>query len=124
MATSFKVKHGLEGVSYLSHTVHSTTGTLDLSEANTFTLNLADTGARSPTFTNPPQSGYLCAFVVRVEGTTGVGVITWPSSVVWDKLTGQYQRPVPANDKFNLYSFFTVDGGITYYGKSVWEEVT
>lgn len=121
MAKPFKIKKGLEAVSYLSPTSHSTTGSLDLSEANVFSLNLVDTASRSPTFVSPPATGYLGAFMVRVEGHTGVGSITWPSSVVWDKLT---TPSVPANDQYNLYSFFTVDGGTTYYGKLVWEEVT
>jgi len=46
-------------------------------------------------------------------GSTALATITWPSSVKW---AGGTAPSAPANGEKDVYNFFTLDGGTTYYG--------
>ena len=64
------------------------------------------------TFSNPPTTGSAYDFTLKVTPLATVA-ITWPSSVKW---TEGITPPAPAVGKKDVYNFFTLDGGTTYYG--------
>jgi DNA-binding beta-propeller fold protein YncE len=84
------------------------TQTLDLSTGTTFSFT--PSGATTVSFTNPPASGNAIGFSVEINGDGSA--ITWPSSVKWHG--GAAPTRYAGKD---LYTFITIDGGITYYGK-------
>jgi hypothetical protein len=90
------------------------TATCDLSTANVFdlTLNAASTALA---FSNAPTSGLAFSFTVIVrQDATGNRALTYPASVKFtDAVT-----PVLATgaSKVDVLTFFTVDGGTTYFG--------
>jgi len=45
--------------------------------------------------------------------TPVLATIAWPSSVKW---AGGTAPSAPANGEKDVYNFFTLDGGTTYYG--------
>lgn len=87
-----------------------TSSTVDLSTGTFF----SDAPATSPTyvFSNPPASGTAYGFTIKVTPSATV-TITWPTSV--DFSSGVIP-PTPASGNTNIYTFYTVDGGTTYYG--------
>ena len=84
--------------------------TLDLSTGNVF----SDAPATSPTyvFSNPPATGTAYGFTLKVTPSATV-TVTWPASVDW---AGGTAPDAPASGATNVYSFYTQDGGTTYYG--------
>ena len=64
------------------------------------------------TFSNPPTTGSAYDFTLKVTPSATV-TITWPSSVKW---AGGTAPTAPASGETDVYSFFTTDGGTTYYG--------
>jgi hypothetical protein len=84
------------------------TQTLDLATGTTFSFT--PSGATTVSFTNPPASGNAIGFSVEINGDGSA--ITWPSSVKWHG--GAAPTRYAGKD---LYTFITIDGGITYYGK-------
>jgi len=105
---SFVVKNGLLAGRYLGSNGTIASGTLDLSTGDTFSFT--PSGATTVSFTNPPASGIAIGFAVEINGDGSA--ITWPSSVKWHLGTA----PTATASK-ELYTFITVDGGTTYYGK-------
>lgn len=89
-------------------TIASTT--LDLTSGNVF----VHAPAADPTyvFSNPPVTGTAYGFTFKVSPSATV-TITWPASVDW---AGGAAPNAPADGEVNIYSFFTTDGGITFYG--------
>ena len=87
-----------------------TSSTLDLSTGNVF----SDAPATSPTyvFSNPTASGTAYGFTLKVTPSATV-TVTWPASVDW---AGGTAPDAPASGATNVYSFYTQDGGTTYYG--------
>ena len=87
-----------------------TSSTLDLTSGNVF----SDAPATSPTyvFSNPPATGTAYGFTLKVT-PSGTVTITWPASVDWAAGTAP---DAPASGATNIYSFYTQDGGTTYYG--------
>jgi hypothetical protein len=84
--------------------------TLDLSTGSVFTHTPSANVAYA--FTNPPASGTSSSFTLKVTPSATI-TVTWPSSVVW---SGGITPTAPANGETDVYSFYTDDGGITYYG--------
>ena len=84
-------------------TVSATTGNV---------FNHAPSADVAYTFSNPPTTGSAYDFTLKVAPTATVA-ITWPSSVKW---AGGTAPSAPANGEKDVYSFFTLDGGTTYYG--------
>lgn len=99
--------------SVTSNAAATGTITLDLSTANVFNLTL--TGSGTLAFSNPPASGLMFSITVIVkQDATGNRTLSYPASVKWsDGIT-----PVLATaaNKVDVLTFFTVDGGTTYYG--------
>ena len=99
---------GLTSDTVFQYSTGSYTQTLDLSTGNTFSFT--PSGATTVSFTNPPASGIAIGFAVEINGDGSA--ITWPDSVKWPSGTA----PTATASK-ELYTFITVDGGTTYYGK-------
>ena len=85
-------------------------GTLDLTSGNVF----SDAPSANVTyvFSNPPATGSAYGFTLKVTPSATV-TVTWPSSVDW---AGGSAPDAPASGATNVYSFYTQDGGTTYYG--------
>ena len=92
--------------------------TLDLSSGNVFSH--APSANVAYTFTNPPSSGTSYDFTLKVTPSATV-TITWPSSVEWPSGTAP---AAPASGETDVYTFFTTDGGSTYYGNQVGDAVS
>ena len=84
--------------------------TLDLSTGSVFTHTPSANVAY--TFTNPAASGTSSSFTLKVTPSATI-TVTWPSSVIW---SGGIAPTAPANGETDVYSFYTDDGGTTYYG--------
>ena len=100
---------------YTSPALHETvgtitTGTIDLATGNVF----ADAPAANATyvFSNPAASGLANGFTLKITPSATV-TITWPASVDWAAATAP---DAPASGATNVYTFYTQDGGTTYYG--------
>lgn len=96
---------------FLEETVGTiTSSTLDLSTGSFF--NHAPSTSPTYVFSNPPASGTAFGFTLKVVPSATI-TITWPTSVEW---TSGVTPPTPASGNTNVYTFFTTDGGTTYYG--------
>ena len=69
-------------------------------------------GNKTYTFANPPSSGTAFGFTLKIT-PSATSALTWPSSVDW---AGGSAPAAPASGATNVYSFYTSDGGTTYYG--------
>lgn len=98
-------------VSTLHETVGTiTTGTINLATGNVF----ADAPSANATyvFSNPAASGLANGFTLKITPSATV-TITWPTSVDW---AGGTAPTAPASGATDVYTFYTTDGGTTYYG--------
>jgi len=93
-----------EGVGTLSGT------TLDLTSGNVFSH--APSSAATYVFDSPPTTGTAYGFTLKVT-PSGTYTVTWPASVDW---AGGTAPDAPASGATNVYTFYTQDGGTTYYG--------
>lgn len=84
--------------------------TLDLSTGNTFVH--APSANVAYEFANPPASGTAIDFTLKVTPSATV-TITWPSSVKW---AGGTAPSAPASGETDAFTFYSTDGGSTYYG--------
>ncbi len=90
------------------------TATLDLSLGNVFTVTLT-TSSTALAFSNPPSSGVSFSITLIVkQDATGNRLLTYPASC---KFTDSV-NPVLATtgNRTDVITFFTVDGGTTYFG--------
>ena len=95
----------------------------DLSTSNFFvyTSNSA-TDAATVSITNPPTSGTAQGFTLEVNNVdTDALAITWPSAVDW---SGGTAPANPAAGETDVYVFYTRDGGTTYKGFHVGDNMT
>jgi len=113
--TTNQVAVGAAGHTVKISTLHETvgtitTGTIDLATGNVF----ADAPATNATyvFSNPAASGLANGFTLKITPSATV-TITWPASVDWAAATAP---DAPASGDTNVYTFYTTDGGTTYYG--------
>ncbi len=94
----------------------STSYTIDLTEGNVFDITL--TGNCAFTFANPPASGVAGSFTLYLtQDGTGGRTVTWPTAVKWP--SGSEPTILTEADDLNLFSFFTIDGGATWYGSNL-----
>jgi hypothetical protein len=82
--------------------------TLDLSTANNFRRQFS--GTSTITISNPPASNAF-GFTFTMVNAGGYS-ITWPASVDW--VNGS--APILTSVGTDVLSFFTFNGGTTYYG--------
>jgi len=93
-------------------TSSSNAATLNLRDGNSFLHDLTENVTY--TFSNPAASGKLSMFTLKVIQGSSARVITWPSSVDWAAATAP--TLTATNDGVDIFVFFTIDGGTTYYG--------
>ena len=93
-----------------THVAITTNTQLNLATGTSFFA--APNGNKTYTFANPPSSGTAFGFILKVT-PSATSALTWPSSVDW---AGGSAPAAPASGATNVYSFYTVDGGTTYYG--------
>lgn len=98
-----------------SGTLSGTSITLDCQAGSVFTLTTS--GNTTFTFSNPPTSGVAYGFTLLVTAG-GTHSITWPISVKW---SNGVVPVAPASGDDKMYSFFTFDGGTTWYGVLIGE---
>jgi len=85
--------------------------TLDLSLSNVFDVSLS-ASVSTLTISNAPTTGKAYGFTLKVN-ITGSYTITWPASVKWP--SGTAPTLTTTSGKVDVFEFFTVDGGTTYY---------
>ena len=93
-------------------TSSSNAATLNLRDGNSFLHDLTENVTY--TFSNPAASGKVSMFVLKIIQGSSARVITWPSSVDWAAATAP--TLTATNDGVDVFVFFTIDGGTTYYG--------
>ena len=93
-------------------TSSSNAATLNLRDGNSFLHDLTENVTY--TFSNPAASGKLSMFTLKVIQGSSARVITWPTSVDWAAATAP--TLTATNDGVDIFVFFTIDGGTTYYG--------
>lgn len=110
-----KLTEELQTTCYLETVValSGTTPTVDCDEGNSFTL----TTSGNTTFTFSYAGVNLTTddaygFVLKVTAG-GTHTLTWPAEVDW---AGATAPDAPASGETDLYVFYTVDGGTTWYG--------
>ena len=91
----------------------SGTVTLDLTIGNVF-QHTASGGNVTFTFSNPPASGTSGAFTLKWIQDSSDRTATWPTEVDWAGATAPTLTSGSA--KVDIFTFFTVDGGTTWYG--------
>lgn len=87
-----------------------TSSDLDLETGNVFNDSIS--ANTTYTFSNPPASGTAFGFTLKVT-VSGTRTITWPASVEW---AGGAAPDAPAGGETDVFTFYTTDGGTTYYG--------
>lgn len=55
-----------------------------------------------------------CYLIARQDGG-GTNVITWPASFIWERFSGQSPDQSLGGNDVDLYWFFSIDGGVTWY---------
>ena len=93
-------------------TSSSNAATLNLRDGNSFLHDLTENVTY--TFSNPAASGKVSMFVLKIIQGSSARTITWPSSVDWAAATAP--TLTATNDGVDVFVFFTIDGGTTYYG--------
>ena len=95
-------------------TIGGGSAVFDLEKANNFTLTHDSNFTAS--FTNPPDDPGAVGFTLQLaQPSPAAGnTITWPASVAWSSGTAP---TLSAEDgAVDVFTFFTTDGGVTYYG--------
>jgi len=100
-----------------SETYNASTGTgtitLDISTGNVF-QHTADGGNVTFAFSNPSASGKSCAITLKWIQDSSDRTITWPGAVDW--AGGSAPDVTSGSGKVDVYTFFTLDAGTTWYG--------
>jgi hypothetical protein len=111
-----KLAEELQVTSYIETVVplSGTTLTVDCDEANSFTL----TTSGNTTFTFDYSGINLTTndaygFVIKITAG-GTHTLAWPASVDWPNGTAP---DAPASGETDIFVFYTVDGGTTWYGR-------
>ena len=97
---------------YAAVTSSSAAVSLDLRTASNFSHDLTENTTIS--FANPAASGKVSAATLRIIQGSTARTITWNSSIKWAADTAPTLST--ANDAVDIFVFYTVDGGTTYYG--------
>lgn len=99
-----------------------TSVTLNIRDGSVYTVTLAH-NIGTFTWSNPAGSGYSSSFTLKVtQDGTGNRTISWPGSVDWAGGTAP-TLSTGAND-VDVFVFFTVDGGTTYYGFTAGQDMS
>jgi len=85
-------------------------GALNLSTGNVFSH--APSANVTYVFNNPPSSGTAFGFTLKVSPSATI-TQTWPASVDW---AGGTAPDATASGETDVFTFYTQDGGTTYFG--------
>jgi hypothetical protein len=101
-----------QGITENAETLSGTSTTINLLTGTNFTHTLS--GATTYTFSNPASSGNASSFTLKVIQDSTARAVTWPASVDWAGGTA----PTLTSDSggVDVFAFYTIDGGTTYYG--------
>ena len=94
---------------------------LDLESGNVF-QHTASGGNVTFTFSNPPASGKGGSFTLKWIQDSSDRTATWPGSVDWAAATAPTLTSGSA--KVDVFTFFTVDGGTTWYGFTAGQDMS
>lgn len=106
---------------YSAVTSSSNTATLDFSAATVFQLTLSE-NVTTFTWNNAPSSGTAFGFTLRVIQGASAYAITWPAAVDWPGATPPTLSA--GNGDVDVFTFFTTDGGTTYYGFTAGQDLS
>ena len=74
------------------------------------------------TWSNPPASGTAYGFSLKVIQDASARTISWPASVDWPG--GTAPTLSTGSGEVDVFTFFTTDGGTTYYGFSAGKDLS
>ena len=109
---------GTAGVS-TAITSSSNAATINLRLGDSFTHTLSENVTY--TFSNPPASGKLAVFILKVVQDSSARTITWPGTVDWASATAPTLST--GSGDVDIFVFLTVDGGSNYYGITVGQDL-
>lgn len=101
-----------EGFSTVTSSSNATT--IDCTAANNFAHTLTE--ATTFTFSNAPSSGTAYAFTLKLvqDASASAFAVTWPSAVRWSR--GVEPTLITTASSVTLFTFYTHDGGVNWYG--------
>ena len=109
---------GTAGVS-TAITSSSNAATINLRLGDSFTHTLSENVTY--TFSNPPASGKLAVFILKVVQDSSARTITWPGTVDWASATAPTLST--GSGDVDIFVFLTVDGGSNYYGITIGQDL-
>ena len=106
---------------YSAVTSSSGTATLDFSAATVFQLTLSE-DVSTFTWNNAPTSGTAFGFTLKVIQDSTARTIAFPASVDWPG--GAAPTLSSGSGDVDVFTFFTIDGGTTYYGFTAGQDLS
>jgi hypothetical protein len=106
---------------YSAVTSSSGTATLDFSAATVFQLTLSE-DVSTFTWSNAPTSGTAFGFTLKVIQDSTARTIAFPASVDWPG--GAAPTLSSGSGDVDVFTFFTIDGGTTYYGFTAGQDLS
>jgi hypothetical protein len=106
---------------YSAVTSSSGTATLDFSAATVFQLTLSE-DVSTFTWNNAPTSGTAFGFTLKVIQDSTARTIAFPASVDWPG--GIAPTLSSGSGDVDVFTFFTIDGGTTYYGFTAGQDLS
>ena len=105
---------------YTAVTSSSNAVSLNLQLGNNFSHDLTE--ATTVSFANPAASGKVSAATLRVIQGSTARVITWHSSIKW--AGDEAPTLSTGDDDVDIFVFYTVDAGTTYYGFTAGQDMS
>ena len=105
---------------YAAVTSSSAAVSLDLQTASNFSHDLTENTTIS--FANPAASGKVSAATLRIIQGSTARTITWHSSIKWASDTAPTLST--GDNDVDIFTFYTVDGGTTYYGFTAGQDLS
>jgi hypothetical protein len=106
---------------YSAVTSSSGTATLDFETATVFQLTLSE-DVTTFTWSNAPTSGTAFGFTLKVIQDSTDRAIAFPASVDWPG--GIAPTLSSGSGDVDVFTFFTIDGGTTYYGFTAGQDLS
>ena len=100
------------GITEDAVTLAGTSTTINLSIATNFVHDL--TGNTNYAFSSPASTGNASSFTLKTIQDSTARTITWPSTVDW--AGGTAPTLTATANGVDVFVFYTIDGGTTYYG--------
>ena len=101
-------------------TSSSGTATLNCQDGNVFSHTLTEDVTY--TFSNAPASGRAFGFTLKVVQDSTARTITWPAAVDWAGATAPTLST--GSGDVDVFVFFTVDNGTTWYGFTAGQDMS